>query len=498
MNGKGLAHIVPLAAPLAGLLLAACAVGPDFHKPAAPDVSGYTAHPPSTTAATANVAGGTAQRFVKGSDISGEWWTLFHSRPVDALIKQALANNPDFKAAQAALAAAKEDVLAQRGAYYPSVSGSLGANRAHDPSAALAPVPSNNAFQYNLFTTQIGVSYVPDVFGLNRRTVESLQAQEQAVRFQMIATYNTLTANVVVAAIQEAALQAQIDATRKLIDIGNHALKIVKYQFSKGYASKLDVASQAAQLAQVKAGLPGLVKQMAWQHNLLAVLVGRFPGQAPPATFKLATLHLPEQLPVSLPSALVAQRPDVRQAQANLHAASAQVGIATANRLPQIQLTGDVGSMALTIGKLFTTGSGFWGLAAALTAPIFEGGTLMHQQRAARATYTEAAAQYRSTVLTAFQNVADTLAALEQDAKSLKAAAAAAKAAQTTLDLSQRQFRNGYASELSLLSAEQSWQQAHANLVEAQANRYIDTVALFQALGGGWWHRPKLAKDNDE
>lgn len=498
MRAASSGRIAPFVAPLAGLLLAACAVGPDFHKPAAPDVSGYTAESLSVTGATPQVAGGGAQHFVQGADIAADWWTLFRSKPLNVLIEQALANNPDLKAAQAALSAAKEDVLAQRGAYYPSISGSLGTNRFHDPSAALAPVPSNNAFQYNLFTAQVGVSYVPDVFGLNRRSVESLQAQEQAVRFQMIAAYNTLTANVVVAAIQEAALQAQIDATRTLIDIDEHALKIVKYQFSKGYAGKLDVAAQTSELAQVKAGLPALVKQMAWQHNLLAVLAGRFPGQAPPVAFKLAALHLPGKLPVSLPSRLVEQRPDVRQAQANFHAASAQVGIAAANRLPNIQLTGDVGSTALEIGKLFTTGTGFWGLAAALTAPIFEGGTLMHQERAAKAAYMEAAAQYRSTVLTAFQNVADTLAALEQDARGLQTAAAAARAAKVTLDLSQRQFREGYVSELSLLSAERGWQQAHSSLVQAQASRYIDTVALFQALGGGWWHRPNLAKDRDE
>ncbi len=200
----------------------------------------------------------------------------------------------------------------------------------------IAPTPNSNAFLYNLFTPQVSVSYVPDVFGLNRRTVESLQAQEQEVRFQMIATYTTLTANVVVTAIQEGSLQMQIDATRQLIDINSNMLQILQYQFAKGYASRLDVAAQESQLAQVTATLPPLLKQLAQQRDLLAVLAGRFPSQAPAEKFELSSLQLPQDLPVSLPSELVAQRPDVLQAEANLHAASAKIGIAIANRLPNI------------------------------------------------------------------------------------------------------------------------------------------------------------------
>jgi NodT family efflux transporter outer membrane factor (OMF) lipoprotein len=476
------------------LLVAGCAVGPNFRRPTAPDVSDYTAHPASTTVTTTNVQGGEAQRFAKGSDIAGDWWTLFHSRPLNELIDHSLANSPDLKAAQAALSVARESVLAQRGAFYPSVTASFSASRQRQ-SGQIAPTPNSNTFLYDLFTPQVSVSYVPDVFGLNRRNMESLRAQEQQVRFQMIATYTTLTANVVVTAIQQGSLQMQIDATRQLIDINSNMLQILQYQFAKGYASRLDVAAQESQLAQVTATLPPLLKQSAQLSDLLAVLAGRFPNQAPAEPFELSSLQLPQELPVSLPSELVAQRPDVLQAEANLHVASAKIGIAIANRLPNIALTADAGSTAVAIDQLFTTGTGFWGVGAAATAPLFEGGTLLHQERAAKAAYVQASEQYRSTVLTAFQNVADTLTALEQDAEALKTAAAAADAAEVTLDLAQRQWQDGYAGYLALLNAEQADQQTRISLVQARANRYADTAALFQALGGGWWRRADLAND---
>jgi NodT family efflux transporter outer membrane factor (OMF) lipoprotein len=488
---------VPFLAALAGLLLAGCAVGPDFKRPTTPAVGDYTANPLATTVTTTNVGGGEAQRFAHGGDIAGDWWTLFHSQALNELIELSLTNNPDLKGALAALSVERENVLAQRGVYYPSVTGSFSATRQKQPGT-LAPVPNSNAFQYNLFTPQVSVSYSPDVFGLNRRTMESVKAQEQEVRFQMIAAYTTLTANVVVTAIQAGAVQAQIDATRQLVDLNSNMVEILRYQYTKGYAGRLDVVAQESQLAQAVATLPPLMKQAAQLRDLLAVLAGRFPNQAPAEKFELSSLQLPVEIPVSLPSQLVAQRPDVLQAEANLHAASAQIGIAIANRLPNITLTADAGSTALSFDKLFSSGTGFWGLGAAATAPLFQGGTLLHQERAAKAAYMQAAEQYRSTVLTAFQNVADTLTALEQDAEGLKAAAAAADDAQETLDLSQHQWKDGYISYLALLSAEQAYQQARINLVQAQANRFADTAALFQALGGGWWHRADLTKDKNE
>jgi NodT family efflux transporter outer membrane factor (OMF) lipoprotein len=478
---------------LSVVLLAGCAVGPDFKKPAAPEVSGYTPAPLSTTAGTTNVTGGEPQRFVSGSDIPGEWWTLFHSKPLNELIELSLSNNPTLKAAQAALTVAKESVLAQKGAYFPSIAGSFSAAR-QKTSQLIAPTPNSGALNFSLYTPQVSVSYVPDVFGLNRRTVESLKAEEGQARFALAATHITLSANVATAAIQEAALRGQIDATRELVAINSNMLQTLRVQFDKGYAARLDVAAQESQLAQIAAMLPPLLKQLAQQRDLLAVLAGSFPNPGPTAQFELASLQLPQALPVSLPSQLVAQRPDVRQAEESLHAASAQIGIAVANRLPNITLTADAGTMALEAGQMFSSGNGFWTLAGGVTQPIFQGGALLHKERAARAAFTQAAEQYRATVLTAFQNVADTLHALQQDANGLKAAAAARDAAQVALDLAQQQFQSGYAGYLSLLSAEQTYQEALLILVQAQAARYADTAALFQALGGGWWNRVDLSK----
>ncbi|HVV02470.1 MAG TPA: efflux transporter outer membrane subunit [Verrucomicrobiae bacterium] len=478
----------------ASLLLAGCSVGPNFKTPAPPEVAGYTPEPLKTTSRTPHLPGGAAQHFVSGGDIPGEWWKLFHSQQLNDLIQISLSNNPTIASAQAALKSARENVLAQRGPYYPNISAGFSASRSKT-SKQISPTPNNNSFYYSLFTPQVSVSYVPDVFGLNRRTMESLKAQAEAARFNLIATHITLSANVAAAAIQEASLRGQIEATRRLLVINSNMLQTLQAQFSKGYIGRLDLAAQQAQVAQVAASLPPLLKQLEQQRHLLAALAGGLPSQNPAGKFDLASLHLPDELPVSLPSALVEQRPDIRQAEATLHAASAQVGVAVANRLPNITLSGDVGTMAVEAGKIFAGGSGFWDLAGGITQPIFEGGTLLHQERAARAAYTQAAADYRSTVLTAFQNVADSLSALKEDADALKAAAAARDAAKAALDLGEKQYHAGYAGYLSVLTAEQTYQQALISLVQAQADRYADTAALFQALGGGWWHRADLTKN---
>jgi NodT family efflux transporter outer membrane factor (OMF) lipoprotein len=345
------------------------------------------------------------------------------------------------------------------------------------------------------------VSYVPDVFGLNRRTLESLKAQAEQARFALIASHITLSSNVVAAAIQEASLRAQINATRQLIAINSNLVQVVRNQLAQHVATQADLAAQESQLAQVNATLPPLLKQLAQQRDLLAALSGGFPSEGMAAKFELSALQLPQKLPASLPSRLVEQRPDVRQAEENMHSASAQIGIAVANRLPNFNLTADAGTMALTAAKMFSGGAGFWDLGASITQPIFQGGTLLHKERAARAAYVQAAEQYRSTVVTSFQNVADTLNALQRDADALKSAAAAENAAKVTLDLTRRQLETGSVGEtnqLALLNAQQTYQQALINLVQAQANRYADTAALFQALGGGWWNRGDLAKMDNE
>jgi NodT family efflux transporter outer membrane factor (OMF) lipoprotein len=391
------------------------------------------------------------------------------------------------------LLVAKENVLAQRGAYYPSVTGSFAADHSKS-SSEVSPVTATSSLYYSLYTPQLGVSFVPDVFGLNRRTVESLKAQEQQARFALAATHITLSSNVAAAAIQEASLRAQVDATRQLIEINTNMLDVLRKQFEKGYVGRLDVAAQESQLAQVTATLPPLLKQLAQQRDLLAALSGGFPSEDLVEKFELSSLQLPQELPLSLPSQLVEQRPDVRQAEENLHSASALIGVARANRLPSFALTADIGSMTVIFTHMFAAGTGFWDVGAGATQTIFQGGTLAHRERAARAAYVQASEQYRSTVLTAFENVADTLHALEQDADAVKSAAAARNAAEVTLDLTTRQMQVGYVSYLTVLSAEQTYQQALINLVQAQSNRYADTAALFQALGGGWWNRTDVPK----
>ena len=474
-------------------VLAGCAVGPNYKKPEAPKVDGYTSSPVTNIDAVTNITGGEAQRFTEGADIAGDWWTLFHSQALNDLIARSFKANPNIKSAQAALQVSRETVLSQNGAYYPSVAGSFSASL-DKTSAAVSPNTFSGALYYSFYTPQVAVSYTPDVFGLNRRTVESLNAQAEQQRFALAATFITLSANVVSAAVNEASLRSQIAATTNLIGVNTKALGILRAQFSKGYANRIDLAAQESNLAQLAATLPPLLKQLAQQRDALAVLVGAFPSQDQAEKFDLSSLQLPQDLPLSLPSKLIEQRPDIRQAEENMHSASALVGVAVANRIPNITLTAAAGSTALSIDKLFTSGTGFWGVGGTITQPLFQGGTLLHKQRVAKAAYVQAAEQYRGAVLTAFQNVADTLNALEQDGHALQTASDAEHAAKITLDLTQKQLQTGYVSYLTLIAAETAYQQAVLTLVQAQANRYADTAALFVALGGGWWNSPDITQ----
>ncbi|GAB2553415.1 efflux transporter outer membrane subunit [Rhodanobacter koreensis] len=471
-----------------GLLLSACAVGPDYQRPAAPATHDYapTALPQTTTAAPG--PGGNAQRLVQDMDIPGQWWTLFHSAPLNALIDDALKHNADTEAAQAALQAAWENVRAQRGAYFPEVDASVEPTRQKIAHVLASPAESGATF-YSLTTAQVSVSYSPDLWGGNRRQVESLVAQANAQRFQLEATYLTLTTNLVNAAVQEASLRAQIDATRSIVADQEKIMATLQRQRTLGDASEAAVAAQWAALEQSRATLPPLEKQLAQQRDLLAALSGRMPGDTIDARFTLDALQLPTELPLSLPARLVEQRPDVRMADEQLHAASAQVGVAIANRLPNVQISADIGSAAEKASSLLTAGTGFWSLGAGITAPLFDGGTLKHKQRAAEATYRQSAAQYRSTVIDAVQNVADVLHAVQSDAAALTSAELAEHAAARNLAIAQQQLAMGDLSEVAMLNAEQTWRQAEITLAQARANRYADTVALFQALGGGWWNR---------
>lgn len=491
-------HIRPLRVfgliAIAGVLLfsAGCVVGPNFQKPATAPGPNYTPAAPTATSSTPRSPAGETQSFVEGRDLPGDWWTLFHSKQLNDLIERALKASPDIKSAQAALLVARENTLAQRGYYYPNVSAGFSTSRART-SSEVSPFTASGQLTYSLYTPQVSVSYVPDVFGLNRRTIESLKAQQEQARFALAATHITLSSNIAAAAIQEASLRGQIAATQKRIAVNKKMLEILRSQYASGYASQLDVAAQESQLAQTEATLPPLLKQLAQQRDQLAVLAGGFPNQELEERFELASFQLPKDLPLSVPSHLVEQRPDVLQAVENLHAASALIGVARANRLPSFAITADAGSMALIFTHFFSRG-GFWDVGAGITQPVYDGGTLLHKERAARAAYTQADEQYKSTVLTAFQNVADSLHAIWQDADALKSAVAATEAASVTLELTQKQLESGYTSYLALLATEQAYQQALLNQVQAESNRYTDTAALFQALGGGWWNRPDLPK----
>jgi NodT family efflux transporter outer membrane factor (OMF) lipoprotein len=472
-------------------VLVGCSVGPDFKRPEALTVERYTPDPLPVQTASAAVAGGVAQRFVAERDITEEWWRLFHSAPLIALIDEALKNSPTIAAAEAALRQAHELTLAGEGAFFPTVQAGFNASR-NKTAASLSPATASGNLYYSLYSAQLSVSYVPDVFGGIRRQVEALAAEEENQRFQLEAAHLTLTANIVAGAVTEASLRGQIAATEEIIRIQRQSLDLLRRQLELGQIAGADVAAQEAALAQAESALPPLRKQLAQQRHLLAVLIGRFPSDQPNSTFDLGSLHLPEDIPVSLPSRLVEQRPDIRAAEAQLHQASAQIGVAAANMLPQIPLTANVGSTALTLGSLFGPGSAFWTVAASATQTIFDAGTLLHRKRAAEAAFDQAAAQYKQTVLTAFQNVADTLRAIETDADGLRAAAAAERAAATSLDIARRQLATGAVNYLALLTAQNTYQQARNNLVQAQAARLADTAALFQALGGGWWNRREV------
>lgn len=476
---------------IAALALASCAVGPDFKLPFAPKDSGYTPEKTLPATASAQVAGGEAQRFVDGKDIPGQWWTLFHSEALNQLIEESLKSNPTVDAAQATLRQAQENAAAQTGTLFPAVTGNFSTTREKSSGAAFGNPRESSIF--NLTTGSLSVSYVLDIFGGERRQIEASEAQADFQRFQLEAAYLTLTSNVVAAAIQEASLRAQIAATQEIVGDETAQLGVLQRQFDLGAASRAAVLAQQATLNATQATLPNLEKQLAQQRVLLTALAGRFPSEEVAQTFDLAALQLPQDLPVSLPSKLVEQRPDIQASQAQLHTASAQVGVAIANMLPQVTLTGQYGNTVTKIGDLLS-GPGIWSIGAGLAQPIFKGGELLHQERAARAAFDAAAAQYRSTVITAFQNVADALRALQSDAISLAAQVAAEQSASDNLAISRSQYQAGAINYSTLLNAETTYQQAHINRVIAQATRYADTAALFQALGGGWWNWTDIAE----
>ena len=470
--------------------LIGCAVGPNFHRPAEPTTGTYTAQAQPTVLSSAAAGGGATltdsgtQTFIAGQDPPAQWWHEFGSPALDALVAEAMRANPNMQAAEAALRQARENVAAGRGAYFPQAQLTAAASRNRNAVQVLSPTLSSGTAIFNLYTPQVSVSFIPDLFGANRRQVESLQAQAQASGDEYDAAYLTLAANVVTAAVQEAGLRAQIEATLQIIDIERESLQVMRRQLELGAIAEADALAQEAALAQLEASLPPLQKALDQQRDMLAVLTGHLPSDPPSSQFELDAITLPATIPLSVPSKLVDRRPDVRAAEAQLHAATANVGVAIANMLPQITLSGSLGSVATETGKIFSSQSEFWSAGASLSQTLFAGGTLLHRERAARAALDQAGAAYRVAVLTAFQNVADALRALAADADAVKAADRAATLSQASLDIARRQYELGAVSYLSLLSAQQTYQQAIIGRAQARTNRYVDTAALFQALGG--------------
>ena len=472
--------------------LAGCAVGPNFHRPAAPTVSGYTPAPLAATAAAPGQTAGEMQAFAAGADVPARWWTLFHAPGLDALEEQALKANPDLAAAQASLRQAHELYLAQRGGLVPAVD-VTGQKLREKDSAVVSPTLAQPLPEFSLYTGQVAISYRLDLFGAVRRQVEQAAAQAEQQRYQYEAAYLTLTSNVAAAAIQDAALRDQIQANEVLVGAADTLLGIERRQEELGQVAGADVAAQALALAQAQASLPPLRKALAQEDDLIAALAGRLPSEAAAPRLALADLSLPGALPVSLPSRLVDQRPDIRAAEAALHAASAAVGAAEADRLPDIELSAGFGGASTVLSDLLSHSDQAWSVAAGFTQPIFHGGALAHRQKAAEAALDQARAQYRSTVVSAFQNVADVLQAVEHDAEALQADAAAEQAARQALDIAQARARLGAVSGGAVLSIQQTYQTALAARVQAQAARLSDSVALFEALGGGWWNRDGAA-----
>jgi NodT family efflux transporter outer membrane factor (OMF) lipoprotein len=471
--------------------VAGCTVGPDFARPDPPKDKTYlTGTSPEETVVVPDILGGEAQRFVTDLDIPAQWWQVYQSRPLNDLIERSLRANPDIQTAIQSLKAAQETAKAQRAALFPTVTATGSGTQNQVSNALSAPTSSPTSFIFGLFTGLLNVSYLLDLWGGTRRAAESLEATAESQCFVLEAAYLTLSSNVVVAAVTESSLRGQIAVTERTIDIQRESLALLQRRFAIGQSSRADVATQEAALAQSEVTLPPLRNLLSQQRHLLAQLTGQTTAHVPAETFELGDLSLPQALPVSLPSRMVEQRPDVRAAEANVHAAAATVGVATAALLPQVTLGATYGSTATSSDMLFSALLGPTVTAGASVAQtLLDGGALLAKRRAAMATWEQSKATYRSTVLTAFRNVADSLRTVESDALTLKAAANAENAARLSLEITRRRLDAGDAGILDILTAQLTYQTAALALVQARAARYSDTAALFQSLGGGWWNR---------
>ncbi|HEY6489436.1 MAG: efflux transporter outer membrane subunit [Terracidiphilus sp.] len=466
------------------LALVGCTVGPHYHPPTAPAAGTYTPAPqPSQTVSTSGLAGD-AQRFGSTTDLPAQWWTLFQSPQINRMVQQALENSPTLAQAQAKLKEAQEELGARTGATkYPSVGGSASVQE-EQPNLAAYGIPFPNPAPFTLLNGSIAVSYALDLFGANRHLIEGLRAQTEYEAWQLEGAHLMLAGNVVTTAIRQAQVRSQIEVTQRMVALQKQELSIVEQRLHAGGASEAEVRSQRTTVAQLQASLPPLKLQLDTMNDQLALLMGKPASEAQVETVRLEDLHLPSDLPLSLPSALVRQRPDIRGAEALLHQASANVGVATANLYPQIVLTGSGGG----IGTKFTSGGDLWNVGASLTQPLYNGGALHAEKRKAEAAYQEAGSVYRQTVLQAFREVADELHAITRDAEALQARTEAAAAAEDSYQIDSHRYQSGGISQLALLDAQRQQLQTALDRSTSAANRFADSATLFEVLGGGWWN----------
>jgi len=476
------------AAAAVTIALAGCAAEP-LRAPAVATPAAYTAAPlPERTASATAVHGGDAQRFAWGRDIPAEWWTLFRSPALDALVRRALDGSPTLARASAKLSQAEAQREARTGeTRWPRVDAKLSANRVDVQPEAIGAAALPVSTPLNLYLASVGISYHFDLFGATRNELEALRLQVDVERFELEAARLMLAGNVVTAAIREASLREQIAIAGELVTLHERRLGIVERLETIGSAAHGDVEAQRLELAQTRALVPDLERQLAQVRHRLAAYVGEAPGAAQLPELRLGDLQLPEELPVSLPSELARQRPDIRASEALMARAAANVGVANANLYPQLMLSATLGSLTTHPGDLFSTGTAFSLLGASLTQPLFRGGALQAEKRAAVAAYEQAAAAYREVVLRGLQDVADVLRALDSDAAKLAERARAADAARSQQTIAAARFEAGAVSQVALLDVERRLRSALLDRTQAVAERYADSAALLQALGGGWW-----------
>ena len=476
------------------MAVAGCTVGPDFEAPKPPSVTRYTSPGEATVPGPDATKAVPTQAIAIGERVAANWWTLFQSSKLDLLLKQAIAGNLTLESAKARLAEAREAIAVATSALYPQIGLNAGATEQKQSADAfgltpnVAPLPSS----FNLFQVGPTASYTPDLFGQTHRRIEQQVALAEYQSDQLDVAYLTLTGNTVSQALRAAAVRSQLKALNDILDIDRQNVELVRKQRQAGTVPDGDVIVAESQLAADETMQPGLEQQLSLAKHALAVLIGRAPGNWSPPDFDLAAFTLPHRLPVSIPSEFVHQRPDIQAAEAQLHAASAQIGIATAQLYPSITLSAGVSASSLNGGELFSPGGLVWSIASGLTQPIFDGGMREAERRAALAAFKESAADYQQTVLQAFGQVADILQALTHDTNLLAAQKHALSMAEEAVRLQRINYGSGGSGIIGLLDAQRQFQQAQLGYVRAEAQRYQDTVQLLVAMGGGWWNQ-KLA-----